>query len=107
LFTSPATALVQGDNLLAAEVHNRSGSADMVFGLGLFVSRPAAASPQLNVVNADHAVTIWWNGSGFTLQQADRFLPGTNNWTDVAGPVVTSPYVIANPASTTFYRLRR
>ena len=52
LFTIPATGLVQGDNLIAVEVHNRLNSQDLVFGMGLMISRPAGLPPKLNILNA-------------------------------------------------------
>jgi hypothetical protein len=98
-------SLVQGDNVLAVEVHNYSaGSPDIVFGSALYYNSPILASPRLNVMNSEGVQTLYWNGA-FTLQSTTA-LGSSNQWSDVPGPVTTSPYTLPNTASTTFYRLR-
>jgi exopolysaccharide biosynthesis protein len=108
VFTIPASALtnlVQGDNLLAVEVHNYNTlSGDIVFGSALYVNG-APPSPQLNLLTSEGTLNLWWNGSGYKLQRATRFGPSGGDWIDVPGPVTSSPYTIANFPSTTFYRL--
>jgi hypothetical protein len=108
VFTIPPVnlgSLVQGDNVLAVEAHNyNAGSPDIVFGSALYYNTAAVAPPRLNLLSSEGVQTLYWNGS-FTLQST-TVLGGSNSWSDVQGPVKTSPYRIPNTASTTFYRLR-
>jgi len=113
LFTisgSLLTNLVQGDNVLAVEVHNAgsltSASADIVFGSALIATRPGLVLPTLFVsMNEDATATLYWNGSGFTLQQSSD-LSSTSNWIPVTGPATNSPVIVTN-GGTWFYRLRQ
>ncbi|MDB6031699.1 MAG: hypothetical protein JWM16_2037 [Verrucomicrobiales bacterium] len=109
VFTVPSvslTNLVQGDNLLAVEVHNySSGSPDLVFGSALFLNAPNIQPPKLNTLVSNGSVTFWWNGTGFTLQQSAEL--GTNAaWSDTPGPIAVSPYTVNAPTAAMFYRLR-
>jgi hypothetical protein len=100
------TNLVVGDNVLAVEVHNyHQQSRDITFGTSLSAigPHPIVVSPQLNISYTNTVITLSWSASGFTLQQTATI---TNGWTDVTGPVVTSPYSITNATDTRFYRLR-
>ena len=98
------TNLVQGDNVLAVEVHNGTGN-DLVFGSALIQASPALESPRLNLWLEDGIATLFWNGEGFRLQQSSDL--GTNtSWSDVSGPVTQSPFT-ATGAGTMFYRLKR
>jgi hypothetical protein len=110
VFTVPAnriTNLHAGENLLAVEVHNYArGSLDIVFGSALFAVRPYAPPVSLQVLPADELITLYWNGTGLTLQQADR-LGTPADWTDAPGPVTTSPCLMPKPGATRFFRLRR
>lgn len=95
--------LVQGDNVLAVEVHNLTGI-DLVFGSALLRNSLVVSAPTLNLWLEDDAITLYWNGEGFTLQESsDAGAPET--WRDVPGPVTTSPYRTSRGASN-FYRLR-
>jgi hypothetical protein len=99
--------LVQGDNVLAVEVHNAGATsvADVVFGCALLLSRPTAVSPKLNIFAEDSLATLYWNGQGFSLQQLGD-LSSSNTWMDFSGPASNSPVTV--PASgTMFYRLRQ
>jgi hypothetical protein len=98
------TNLVQGDNVIAVEVHNQGSGFDIVFGSALFQNSPAVIPPQLNVLSEAGTTTLFWNGQGFTLQECSDLTPPPN-WSDVAGPVSQSPYTATN-SSTVFYRLR-
>jgi len=104
------TNLVPGDNVLAVEVHNASAKgSDVTFGSALSYSHPFTPVPELQVLRSGNAVTIYWNGAGFTLQQADE-LNSTTDWLDVPGPVTSSPYFLdgTTPISRSrFYRLRQ
>jgi hypothetical protein len=100
-------SLVQGDNVLAVELHNAGASsvADVVFGCALLLSRPTAVSPKLNILAEDNFATLYWNGQGFSLQQLGA-LSSSNGWMDFSGPSSNSPVTV--PASgTMFYRLRQ
>ena len=98
-------SLTQGDNVLAVEVHNYTdGSLDLVFGTALIQNAPALVLPRLNVWAEAGGATLFWNGEGFTLQQAPGV--GAETWTDVPGPVTHSPFPVTF-GNTTFYRLRR
>jgi hypothetical protein len=95
--------LVEGDNVLAVEVHNNSGT-DLVFGSALLTSSTTQVSPQLNLWTESDIATLFWNGEGFFLQNSSD-VGSTNNWADIAG-ATQSPVVVTNSAST-FYRLRK
>jgi hypothetical protein len=107
-FGVPAPALtkfVQGDNLLAVEVHNFSpGSPDITFAMSLAVTIPLAFPPQLNMQYSPPTVTLSWTRGGFTLQQANT---PAGPWKDVPGPVVSSPYTCTNSGPALFFRLWR
>jgi hypothetical protein len=109
LFTVPPSSLgnlVQGDNLLAVETHNyNNGSGDLVFGSALYVNIPSSNPERLNVLTSEGTSKLWWNGFGFTLQQASQL--GSNNWSDVPGSVTTSPYTVPSSGNSMFYRLRK
>ena len=94
--------LVQGDNVLAVEVHNNTGM-DLVFGSALISVSAAQTVPELNIWSENDLTTLFWNGEGFTLQQSSD-LSSSGNWSDVAG-ATSSPVAVTNSMST-FYRLR-
>ncbi len=100
-----ADQLVAGDNVLAVEVHNfnpRSG--DITFGLELTGVTTLVVQPTLALATTADGVSLTWTRGGFQLQQADS---PEGPWSDVAGPVVTSPYVVAATASERCFRLHR
>ncbi len=99
------TNLVAGDNVLAVEVHNYNArSPDITFGVELSVTEPVVISPTLQIAAAPESFTLTWNRSGFTLQTATA---PAGPWTDVPGPVVTSPYSAAATGTAQFFRLRK
>ena len=98
-----ANNLVEGDNVVAVELHNGTGN-DRVFGAALLRSVSTVESPVLHLITDGDFLTFYWNGEGFTLQ-ASTDLGSPSNWTDVSGPVTTSPYRVTR-GGTTFYRLR-
>jgi hypothetical protein len=99
------TNLLAGDNVLAAEVHQFSVSQDdVVFGSAVALVRALVTEVPLRVSHSNNIVCVSWDGLGFTLQRATA-LTGTNVWSDVTGPITSSPYCTTNPAST-FFRLR-
>jgi hypothetical protein len=94
------------DNVLAAEVHQRSyDSSDIVFGSAMGLVRALVSETKLRVASSNSVTKVSWDGVGFTLQQAND-LRGGNSWADVPGPITTSPYSVTNPPTTTFFRLR-
>ncbi|MBE7501584.1 MAG: phosphodiester glycosidase family protein [Verrucomicrobiales bacterium] len=100
------TSLVEGDNVLAVEVHNYTdGSLDIVFGTALILHTSALQPPRLNVWREGDVTTLFWNGTGFTLEQTAQ-LGEDAGWSEVRGPITRSPVVVPN-TQTTFYRLRR
>ncbi len=97
--------VVGGDNVLAAEVHQRSaGSSDIVFGSVVGLVPLLISETTLRITRSGLVTTVAWDGSGFTLQQASSL--DSKVWTDVPGPLKTSPYSVTNSAAETFYRLR-
>jgi exopolysaccharide biosynthesis protein len=99
------TNLLQGDNVLAVEVHNYGSPTDVVFGSALILSTPVEIVPELHLLTEASRSTMFWNGEGFTLQQAQA-LGSSAAWQDVPGPITQSPWPFTN-AATTFYRLRK
>ncbi len=102
------TNLVSGDNVLAVEVHNYSaGSQDITFGTALYCLQSISTNTtkvELKLAYASGQITLSWEGTGNTLQQADSL---TGTWSDVTG--ASSNAYTTTPASSgdKFYRLRR
>ena len=83
------TNLVNGDNVLAVEVHNYNAySADVTFGLSATATLPYTLNPELDLARNNSAITLSWSRGGFTLQEANA---PTGTWANVAGPVFSSP----------------
>jgi hypothetical protein len=100
-----STNLVVGDNLLAVEVHNyNAASPDITFALSAVCTVPYVLNPNLNLSYSNQTVTLSWSRGGFTLQQADS---PTGTWTDVPGPVISSPFTTYNSGPVRFFRLRQ
>lgn len=99
------TNLLSGDNVLAVEVHNYNArSPDITFGASLAFTEPYTVSPQLTLEAAQGLITLKWSRGGFALQNADSLI---GPWTDVPGPVVSSPYAVPMSGPARFYRLRK
>lgn len=98
------TNLLQGDNVLAVEVHNYSTGADLVFGTALIANTPPAVETWLHLWMEDGQGTLFWNANGFTLQESSD-LGSSGNWSDVPGPVTRSPFAVSGTGMK-FYRLR-
>lgn len=98
--------LMEGDNVLAVEVHNygAASTTDLVFGSTLTTSSATQVPPQLNLWTENDLAMLFWNGEGFFLQNSSD-VGSTNNWSDIAG-ATQSPVTVTNSAST-FYRLRK
>ena len=102
---SAMTNLLDGDNVLAVEVHQQStSSSDVVFGSTVSLVRALAGETPLRIARANNVVVVSWAGAGLTLQQTNAVSSGP--WPDVPGPVTLSPYSVTNPADTIFFRLR-
>jgi hypothetical protein len=101
------TSLVQGDNVLAVEVHNYLGSSgsllDLVFGTAMTVNHSTIDSPTLHMITENSLATLYWNAEGFTLQRSTDLNVG---WEDVPGPITIGPISVTT-SPTTYYRLRR
>lgn len=102
VFTVGASNLFQGENVVAVEVHNGTGT-DLVFGSALYSVSAALVAPQLNIWTENDLSTLFWNGQGFLLQ-GSQGLESQANWLDVPGNP-QSPVSVTNNSST-FYRLR-
>lgn len=101
------SSLVEGDNVLAVEVHNLDPqSPDVVFGLALnaTVKLSDTTPAVMSIVPQGKTSTISWTGSGYTLMQADAV---TGTWTTVSGTNVASPFTVTNSATARFYRLQK
>ncbi len=102
-----ANYLLDGDNVLAVEVHNYNlRSADITFGVTVTDAQRVLVPAVLEIARTIAQTTLTWKRGGFTLQQADSPLGA---WVDVPGPVVTSPFNVGASVSTItrYYRLRR
>ena len=97
------TNLVEGDNVLAAEVHQAgTSSSDMVFGLELIATVPLPPSTILNVTRNGALVSISWSPAGGTLESA----PGvTGPWTTVAN--ATNPHMATANEGAQFFRVSK
>ena len=97
--------LVTGDNVLAVEVHNYNvRSPDITFGMALSYARPEAKNVRLNLALSGGQLTLSWDQSGFSLEQADA---PTGPWTDVAGPLYNNSFTAAAEGQARYYRLRK
>ena len=103
-FTTPATNLVAGDNVLAVEVHTIAVTDSVTFGMSLTITNPFTASPPLSLVSSNAAAALSWKGGGFILQQASSPI---GPWTNVPGPVITSPFTTRMTNASCFYRLAK
>ncbi len=100
------TNLLAGDNVLAAELHVMDPTPQHVaFGCSVGYVRALVSETMLRVNRSNGVTRISWDGRGFTLQECD-VLPNEDLWTDVPGPVRTSPYSVTNNGISKFYRLR-
>jgi hypothetical protein len=97
--------LVQGDNVLAVEVHNLGSSSDIVFGTSLNLNVGQTVLPTLGMILEDNFATLFWNGEGYTLQKSED-LSAANPWVDVPGNATRSPYTVTAD-QTVLYRLRQ
>lgn len=103
-FEVPATNLVEGDNVLAVEVHqDDENSSDVSFAAELVGILPGVtAPPTLWMERSGDAVRLWWSNPAARLQHADQ-LPG--GWHDVTPPP-TNTFLFIPDQPARFYRLR-
>jgi hypothetical protein len=99
---SPAL-LVNGNNVLAVELHQTSNTSDAGFDLGLTgIAIPPVTVPPLTIEHTMTGVVISWPGSGFVLQESSKpDGPYANR------PGIASPHHIAAPTGNRFFRLSR
>jgi hypothetical protein len=109
-YTAVFTNLVVGDNVIAVEVHqNGTVSSDVTFGAEFFahvpsIVYPGTPRPKLFVARNGAEVTIFWPGTGFTLEGSDTL--GTNaTWSPLASQ--TNSYRTFPSGSQQFFRLRQ
>jgi hypothetical protein len=108
----PTTALVTGDNVMEAEVHQSStSSSDVVFGAELvgtyFPAGGAVVIPppstRITVARTGATLAITWTPSGGTLQRAST-LASPINWTDIGS---ANPGTITIGTGTAFFRIKK
>jgi hypothetical protein len=64
--------------------------------------------PTLQIVRTgDNKYQLTWTGVGFTLQEASGLESQPIVWTDVPGPVTTSPYAVVPNGTRRLFRLRQ
>lgn len=102
-FTLSSRGLVQGENVLAVEIHQDSPfSADLTFGVtvGAIVPAVTAAQPVLSSTLAGNEITISWTPATGQLQSATEI---GGQWTDVQPS--QSPYTESTTGARKFYRV--
>ena len=77
-------------------------SPDIVFGCALSYAQTVTIPPTLNFFYERNILSLYWNGSGFTLQQADEL---NGSWTNTI--VTNSPYILEIPPDIKFFQLRK
>ena len=97
------TNLLEGDNVLAAEVHQSGGgSSDIVFGLELIATAPAPPPTRLSITRNGDLISISWSPTGGTLQSAPV---AKGQWSNVAN--ATNPMNVNATQAARFYRVSR
>ena len=74
----------------------------MTFGLAMAVGQSTTVPARLDIVANGAGSTLTWTRGGFVLQQAER---PEGPWTEVPGPVITSPYAVPDTATPRYYQL--
>ena len=102
------TQLLQGDNVIAIEVHQvNATSSDITMGchVSVLLSSPPAVAPALSIVSGGGNVTITWTPAQGQLQYKDNI--NDANWTLVTpAPAAGGPYVVPADQAHRFYSLR-
>lgn len=105
LSADASTNLVAGDNVLAVEVHNYNvRSPDITFGMALSYAKPESKIAKLSTALSGGLLTLSWDQSGFSLEQADA---PTGPWTAVAGPFYQDSFTTSAAGQARYYRLRK
>ncbi|MSU35548.1 MAG: hypothetical protein EXS36_10620 [Pedosphaera sp.] len=100
-----ADSLVAGDNVIAVEVHNYNPSSpDITFGIALEERITLSPPVVLGLANGLSGVTLSWERPGFVLEESPN---AGGPWTQVPGPVVSSPFKTLPGTGNRFFRLRR
>jgi hypothetical protein len=97
--------LVNGDNVLAVEVHQVNlTSSDITFGLEVSVYA-ATAPPRLTITRgpAANQVTVSWTGTG-VLQQSTSLGSSPGGWSNVSG-VSGNSYVTTTTGTARYFRV--
>jgi hypothetical protein len=108
-FNIPNTALVQGDNVIAVEVHqNGAGSSDVVFGMELQQITSGGLPPTetrftSTTLEANGSIRIQWTGPG-TLEETTS-LNANTTWSPVNN--AANPYVAPTSGDMKFYRVKQ
>ena len=104
--TGPAAGYLNaGDNVIAVEVHNyNAGSSDITFGLSLGITTPNPVNPVLGIAGQPDGPILSWSRGGFVLQEASS---PAGPWTDLPGPVFSSPFTPVVSSQSRFYRLHK
>lgn len=98
----PANVLVEGENIIACEVHQSGGgSSDMVFGAELIATVPVVRTT-MSIVRVGSSVRISWAPSGGTLESASA---PSGPWNPVLN--AANPLTIGSADAARFYRLKR
>ena len=98
----PPELLVEGENVIACEVHQSGGSSsDMVFGAELIATVPVVRTT-MSIVRNGASVNISWAPGGGALESAPT---PTGPWTTVAN--ATNPLTVSAAGAPRFYRLKR
>jgi hypothetical protein len=96
-----ATALRNGLNVLAVELHQQSAtSGDAHFDLDL-IAQPLPGGALLNITTLTGQPVVYWNDPTYSLEQAPEV---TGTWTNAA-PTSPTPVDISDPRR--FYRLKK
>jgi len=102
-FPIPTEALVEGDNVLAAEVHQANlTSSDISFAAQLIGHASYVRPFELTVTREGNQLILTWDDGTAILQAADSI---AGPWTDLLPPPV-SPYPVSAANASRFYRLR-
>jgi hypothetical protein len=104
LVVSNLTGFVQGNNVIAVEVHQDAiASSDIDWGMQLEarVTTFAPAGPRLVPSLNGNTLTITWNGGGVFQRSSDIGSPG--NWVTIPG--ATSPFVTNTTGGPLFFRV--
>lgn len=98
----PPELLVEGENIIACEVHQSGGSSsDMVFGAELIATVPVIRT-RMSITRDGANVSIAWAPTGGTLESAPT---PAGPWEVVLN--ATNPLSVSAAAAPRFYRLKR